>query len=155
MRILFVSVGYQNYHKWAAILQMLEEGRVTESVYRRCALYCPYSTRHSIRDSTVYINLPSLKREVQIRRKLCFSLTLSKAVPEFIDPRFRDNKSKTLVFNHRKRAFRACFRKTVSIISGTGEWAYENTCQKRQPRNRKQVATFIAKRGFETITQGG
>jgi hypothetical protein len=34
-----------------------------------------------------------------------------------------------------------------------GDWAYENSCQKGQPRNRKQVATFIAKRGFETITQ--
>jgi hypothetical protein len=31
-------------------------------------------------------------------------------VPEFIDPRFRENKPKTLVFSHRKRAFWACFR---------------------------------------------
>jgi hypothetical protein len=31
-------------------------------------------------------------------------------MPEFIDPRFRENKSKMLVFSHRKRAFWACFR---------------------------------------------
>ncbi len=31
-------------------------------------------------------------------------------VPEFIDPRFRENKPKTLVFSHRKLAFWACFR---------------------------------------------
>jgi hypothetical protein len=29
---------------------------------------------------------------------------------EFIDPRFRENQPKTLVFSHRKRAFWACFR---------------------------------------------
>ncbi len=40
-----------------------------------------------------------------------------KAVPEFIDPCFRENKPKTLVFSHWKRAFWA---KTVSIILGTG-----------------------------------
>ncbi len=32
------------------------------------------------------------------------------SVPEFIDPRFRENKLKTLIFSHRKRAFWACFR---------------------------------------------
>jgi hypothetical protein len=31
-------------------------------------------------------------------------------VSEFIDPRFRENKSKTLVFSHRKRPVWACFR---------------------------------------------
>ncbi len=32
-------------------------------------------------------------------------------VPEFIEPRFHENKPKTLVFSHRKRAFwAACFR---------------------------------------------
>ncbi len=31
-------------------------------------------------------------------------------VPEFIDPRFRENKPKTLVVSHWKRAFSACFR---------------------------------------------
>ncbi len=31
-------------------------------------------------------------------------------VPEFIDPRFRENKPKTLVCSHGKRAFWACFR---------------------------------------------
>jgi hypothetical protein len=31
-------------------------------------------------------------------------------VPEFIDPRFRENEAKTLVFSHWKRAFWACFR---------------------------------------------
>jgi hypothetical protein len=34
----------------------------------------------------------------------------TKHVPEFIDPRFHENKPKTLVFSHRKRAFWACFR---------------------------------------------
>ncbi len=31
-------------------------------------------------------------------------------MPEFIDQRFRENKPKTLIYSHRKRAFRACFR---------------------------------------------
>ncbi len=31
-------------------------------------------------------------------------------VPEFIDLRFRENRPKTLLFSHRKRAFWACFR---------------------------------------------
>jgi hypothetical protein len=31
-------------------------------------------------------------------------------VPEFIDQRFSENKPKTLIFSHRKRAFLACFR---------------------------------------------
>jgi hypothetical protein len=31
-------------------------------------------------------------------------------VAEFIYPRFRENKPKTLVFSHRKRAYWACFR---------------------------------------------
>ncbi len=34
----------------------------------------------------------------------------SGTVPEFIDPRFRENKPKTLVFSHRQRAYWACFR---------------------------------------------
>ncbi len=32
------------------------------------------------------------------------------SVPEFIDPRFPENKPKTLVFSHTKRAFWVCFR---------------------------------------------
>jgi hypothetical protein len=41
-----------------------------------------------------------------------FSVTIDVVtpVPEFIDPRFRENKPKTLIFSHRKRAFWACFR---------------------------------------------
>jgi hypothetical protein len=38
------------------------------------------------------------------------AIDLQPPVPEFIDPRFRENKPKTLVFSHRKRAFWACFR---------------------------------------------
>jgi hypothetical protein len=43
---------------------------------------------------------------------LILSCTLipPRPVPEFIDPRFRENKPKTLVFSHRKRAYWACFR---------------------------------------------
>ncbi len=37
----------------------------------------------------------------------------SGAVPECIDPRFRESKPKTLVFSHRKRAFWACFANCV------------------------------------------
>ncbi len=39
-------------------------------------------------------------------------------VPEFIDPRFRENKSKTLEFSHRKRAFWACFRENCVLCRG-------------------------------------
>jgi hypothetical protein len=41
-------------------------------------------------------------------------------VPEFIDPRFRENKPKTLVFSHRKRAFWACFRENCVYSFGHG-----------------------------------
>ncbi len=41
-------------------------------------------------------------------------------VPEFIDPRFRENEPKTLVFSHRKRAFWACFRE--NYIYNFGHW---------------------------------
>jgi hypothetical protein len=42
------------------------------------------------------------------------------SVPEFIDPRFRENKPKTLVFSHRKRAFWACFRE--NCVYNFGHW---------------------------------
>jgi hypothetical protein len=41
-------------------------------------------------------------------------------VPEFIDPRFRENKPKTLVFSHRKRAFWACFGENCVYNFGHG-----------------------------------
>ncbi len=41
-------------------------------------------------------------------------------MPEFIDPRFRENKPKKLVFSHiEHERFGLVFAKTVSIISGT------------------------------------
>jgi hypothetical protein len=43
------------------------------------------------------------------------------SVPEFIDPRFRENKPKTLVFSHRKRAVWACFRE--NWVYNFGHWA--------------------------------
>ncbi len=42
--------------------------------------------------------------------------TLKRPVPEFIDPRFRENKPKTLVFSHRKRAYWACFHENWVYI---------------------------------------
>ncbi len=44
----------------------------------------------------------------------------SAPVPEFIDPRFRENKPKTLVFSHWKRAFWACFRE--NRVYNFGHW---------------------------------
>jgi hypothetical protein len=47
------------------------------------------------------------------------------AVPEFIDPRFRENKTKPPVFSHWKRAFWACFRKNCVYNFGhrsTATW---------------------------------
>jgi hypothetical protein len=57
------------------------------------------------------------------RIKFCIHIRIwvfsfSSQVSEFIDPRFRENKPKTLVFSHRKRAYWLVFAKTVSIISG-------------------------------------
>jgi hypothetical protein len=40
-------------------------------------------------------------------------------VPEFVDPRFRENKPKTLVFSHGNERFGLVFATTGSIISGT------------------------------------
>jgi hypothetical protein len=47
--------------------------------------------------------------EVQIADFLGDNVQLL-TVPEFIDPSFRENKPKTLVFSHTKRAYWACFR---------------------------------------------
>jgi hypothetical protein len=44
--------------------------------------------------------------------------TTTTPVPEFIDPRFRENKPKTLVFSHRKQAFWACFRENCAYNFG-------------------------------------
>ncbi len=41
-------------------------------------------------------------------------------VPEFIDPRIRENKPKTLVFSHWKRAFWACFHE--NWVYNFGHW---------------------------------
>ncbi len=42
-------------------------------------------------------------------------------VPEFIDPRFRENKPKALVFSHWKRAFWACFLE--NWVYNSGHWS--------------------------------
>ncbi len=44
-----------------------------------------------------------------------FKLLMS-PVPEFIEPRFRGNKPKTLVSSHRQRAFWACFRENCHFL---------------------------------------
>ncbi len=75
-------------------------------------------------------------------------------VPEFIDPCFRENKPKTLVFSHRKPAFWACFRKncvynfghstlTGVFVPGTGF----------QPSNTKKWFR-IAQRYLSTLKWG-
>jgi hypothetical protein len=60
---------------------------------------------------------PVLGTKTLVFAKTCpkrsFSIQ-SETIPEFIDPRFRENKPKTLVFSHSKRAFWACFRETVA-----------------------------------------
>ncbi len=43
-------------------------------------------------------------------------------MPEFIDPRFRENKPKTLVCSHRKRAFWAWFRE--NWVYNFGHWSH-------------------------------
>jgi hypothetical protein len=51
------------------------------------------------------------------------------SLPEFIDPRFRENKPKTLVFSHWKRAFWACFRKNCVFNFGhLSLWLLLATC---------------------------
>jgi hypothetical protein len=47
-------------------------------------------------------------------------------VPEFIDPRFRENKPKTPVIENER--FGLVFAKTVSIISGTGKETLLQSC---------------------------
>ncbi len=47
-------------------------------------------------------------------------MSLATLVPEFIDPRFRENKPKTLVFSHRKRVVWACFRE--NWVYNFGHW---------------------------------
>jgi hypothetical protein len=42
-------------------------------------------------------------------------------VPEFIDPPFRENKPKTLIFSHRERAYWACFRE--NSVYNFGHWS--------------------------------
>jgi hypothetical protein len=52
----------------------------------------------------------ALKRMKSLQQ---IAAVLLSPVPEFIDPRFRENKPKTLIFSHRKLAFWACFRENM------------------------------------------
>jgi hypothetical protein len=70
---------------------------------------------------TIFLTVPKGFDGVQIFPSLP-SLGIVKfiPVPEFIDPRFRENKPKTFVFNHRKRVFWACFRE--NCVHNFGHW---------------------------------
>ncbi len=48
------------------------------------------------------------------------SKSMGRSVPEFIDPHFRENKPKTLVFSHWEWAFWACFRE--NWVYNFGHW---------------------------------
>ncbi len=52
--------------------------------------------------------------------ELQFVISAPAPVPEFKDPRFRENKPKMLVFSHWKRAFWACFRENCVYNFGHG-----------------------------------
>ncbi len=78
-------------------------------------------------------------------------------MPEFIDPRFRENKPKTLVFIENER-FGLVFAKTVSIISGTGVLLYKDSDQCcciyvhiSAPRN-GTLKRFLARILIESVT---
>ncbi len=69
----------------------------------------PKFSRHSMYS---FHRIPLLSVNVFYVLEFCICAREQKKilVPEFIDPRFRENKPKTLIFSHRKRAFWACFR---------------------------------------------
>ncbi len=64
-------------------------------------------------------------------------------MPEFIDPRFRENKPKTLVFCHRKRAFWACFRENCVYNFGhRGLGGGMSKCREKHSKPDKKVVLF-------------
>ena len=78
----------------------------------------------------------------------CWNQRQKSPVPEFIDPRFRENKPKTLVFNHRKQRFGLVFAKTGSIISGTVPEFIDPVFTKTSPKrsfslNRKRAFWLV------------
>ena len=79
--------------------------RVTGGIFGFFLLYVWYST-------LLHLPPPQIP--------LCRWMLGSNPVPEFIDPRFRENKPKTLVFSHWIRAFWACFRE--NWVYNFGHW---------------------------------
>jgi hypothetical protein len=68
-------------------------------------------------------------------------------VPEFIDPLFRENKPKTLVFSHWKQAFWACFREN---------WVYNfrhsSRARKLSPVHRGEEFPCTKQQPVQTLT---
>ncbi len=69
---------------------------------------------------------------------------LATPVPEFIDPRIRENKPKTLLFSHWKWAFWACFHE--NWVYKFGHWSILRSERKRKHEFSKMAAKFKDKR---------
>ncbi len=70
-------------------------------------------------------------------------------VPEFIDPRFRENKPKTLVFSHRKRAFWASFRE--NCVYNFGHWSIHHQHKVSSGRLMATGYTYFKKRKIRDL----
>jgi hypothetical protein len=73
----------------------------------------------------------------------------NRPVPEFIDPRFRENKPKTLVFSHRKRAFWAFFRK--NCVYNFGRWSKYSGSIKHSVRQKVGQIVLTVQTLFDRI----
>jgi hypothetical protein len=64
-------------------------------------------------------------------------------VPEFIHPVFRENKPKSLVFSHRKRAFSACFRENRVYKFGHGRACRKSSLPEELAGHQKYIRTGL------------
>ncbi len=85
-------------------------------------MYCTLCTERIRRVYTTASLVFTIQVVTKIKScgKLQYYTTDATTVPEFIDQRFHENKPKTLVFSHWKRAFWACFRE--NWVYNFGHW---------------------------------
>ncbi len=87
---------------------------------------CRHTSRYSTAQAPVAYSLAVLSTGASGITKTGHTSisTIHSSVPEFIDPRFRENKPKTLVFSHWKRRVWACFRE--NWVYNFRHWAVIN-----------------------------
>jgi hypothetical protein len=97
-------------------------------------MVCPPFCESPLKIQEHLVQLLAIRIQIanNTRSSVCGIYLPHTAVPEFIDPRFRENKPKTLVFSHWTRAFWACFLEN---------WVYNfgHCCRGRYAKNLEAV----------------